>query len=494
MIYTNFNVLAGANVAVSPFLQPPNGATILNGVNPSYKLGALYKDVGYSRVSTQTQDNKSITGLFDFRQVPGTQRMMTTMNEATDANTQLFAKTPAGAWSEIGAAETAWTDFANINVEMESFIGYCFIVGQGSVDGFLPVGSVTGVTFSTVTNVTNMAQGKYPKRYRDRMYVANCRSGGVNYPFRVYFSSVPAAGAITWTPASDFFEVDYSEEITGIAENWDILVVFTENSAYKYDQSQRKKVWDLGCSNHRTIKTHKQSMFFCNRDGAWESVGGGYPQNISGEMIDFFRAGTPTSFFAELIDEEYIVYVGNVTVDGFAYTNCELIFNIPTRLWRWRENTDQMTIFAKYLNGGVARRYMGDTDGNVWDKAKYTDTTLISADTYVDVNSPGVSIPVNFELAPIILNPTKTQGIRELIAFADRAQGLKLKFRVLDRNARILTPYRDMGELTKYVNPFDVDIEDGVLIQIAGSENSSNPYFSFYGFCLDLTDQSVILK
>ena len=122
---------------------------------------------------------------------------------------------------------------------MESFLEYCFFVGYDSTDSvFLPVGSLTGVTFSTTTNVTNMPQAKYIKRYRNRLYVANCKISAALYPYRVYFASVAlGGGSLTWTVATDFIEVDYSEQITGIGENWDRLVIFTEYSAYLYDQS-----------------------------------------------------------------------------------------------------------------------------------------------------------------------------------------------------------------------------------------------------------------
>ena len=494
MLVQNFNTLKGANTNVSPFLMPEGTAVVLNGCNPTYKLGALIKDLGYSRVSTQIENSKSITGLFNFRQVPGTEKMLATVNDADgDDDTQLFYKTAAGAWTEIAGAEATWNGYEDINVEMENFIGYRFFVGYGDTDGFLPVGSLTGTTWSDAVNVTNMPGAKYIKRYRDRLYLGNCDSAGTAYPYRVYFSSVPSAGAITWTVASDFIDVDYSEQITGLGENWDRLVIFTEYSAYIYNQEQKKKVWDIGCSNHRTIRTQGEYMFWANRDGVWLSVSGGYPQNIAGNVIDFFRNGTPNNFFAELIDEEYILYVGDVTVNGVAYSNTELIFNIPTQTWRWRENTDNMTIFARFNDSGKLRRYMGDDDGNVWDKSKYTDTSLVYTDT--TVSGTGVSIAANFELAPMFLGDVSfNKRIKEIHAFAERAGGLKLKYRVVDKNSRALTEYIELGELTQYVSTFDVETEGGVLLQVAGSEYGSNPFWSFFGFAMDVEKQSDILN
>lgn len=489
------NFTKGANPAVSPFLADPTELIVLNGANVSYKLGAILKDPGYVRVGAQIEDNKNITGLFDFRQDAATQKILATVDDATSDDTQLFYKTEAGAWTEIGAAETAWANFAGINVEMESFIGYCFFVGYGSTDGFLPVGSVTGTTFSTSTNVTNMPKAKFVKRYRDRLYVSNCQISSTNYPFRTYFSSIPSAGAITWTQATDFFDVDYSEDITGVGIAFDKYILFTKFRSYFYDQASRKQVWDVGCSNHRTIQEHSAYLIWCDKDGVWMSTGG-QPQNISGNVIDFVRNGNPNNFFSALVDEEYHLYVGNVTVDGVTYANTLLTYNIPTNSWRWRELGSTMKILARYLHStNGARLYMGDDDGNVWDKGKYTDSTLISADKVITGSSVGVPIGCNIEFAPLTFGEYQTvKDINNLIFYAEKAQGVKVKARVIDRNTRALTPYLPIGELTQYINNFQVEVEKGEILQISISENSLNPYFSFYGFVLDVQRDSDSIR
>ena len=332
-----------------------------------------------------------------------------------------------------------------------------------------------------------MPKAKYIRRYRDRLYVANCQIGATNYPYRVYFSSVPSAGAITWTQATDLFDVDYSDEITGLAENWDRLVVFTEYKAYFYDQAQRKKVWDYGCSSHRTIKNSGPYMIWANYDGVWLSTGG-QPQNIAGEIMSFIKAGSPRTWFAEIIDEEYWLFLGSVTVDGVSYANCCKIYNIPLNAWRTREFGDPIKTFARYNSSGKQYLWAGDNDGKVYQKGKYSDASLISSDNTA-------AIPSNFELAPIHLQSIdKLKALKAIIAYADRSQGLNLQARVIDRNARVLLPYLPLGQLKSFVNSFDVNIPEGVFIQIAGSESSTLPYWSFYGFALDVELASRVLK
>lgn len=485
-----FNFLKGPNTAVSPFVMSPAMLTILSGCNISHKLGAILKDLGYVRVGAGVlETDKPIRSLYNFRQSAATQKMLATVDDSTSDDTQLFYST-GGNWTEITAAETAWANYAGINVEMETFLQYCFFVGYGATDGFLPVASLTGTSFSTSTNVTSMPQGKFIKRYRDRLYVYNTKYSGTEYPYRCYYSDTPVAGAITWTPATAFFDVDYGEEGTGLGSNWDKLILFTQYSMYLYDQTQLKQVYDTGCSNHRTIQNSGIYTFWANSDGVWASTGG-QPMNISGEVIDFIRGATPSNMFGVVVDEEYHLYVGTVTVDGITYSNTMLTFNIPTKTWRWREFYSSMTVLARYNSSGAQRLWMGDSIGTVWNKSKYTDATQYYADA-ATTTTDGQPIAALFETAPIIITSTLKKALDTLIAYSDRAQGLRLFARVLDKNSRALTPYKSLGELKEYINNFACNVDKGEILQIQGAEVSTLPYFSFYGFALDVNDNGAI--
>lgn len=472
--YLNF--LGALQTAVSPFLVADNELTLMSNVNVTYRLGSIIKRLGYSQVGDTLQASKSITGLHNFRQNSATQKILATVNNS--GGTALVLKyNSAGTWTTIDTS-TTYTGYEDTIVEMEDFIGYCFIVGYDSTDGvFLPVGSLTGTTFSTSTNVTDMPQGKYIKRYRDRLYVANCYYGAVAYPYRVCFSSVPSAGTITWTTATDYLDVDYSEAITGIGENWDKMLIFTEYSAYLYNQEEWKKSWDVGCSNHRTIKNSGIYTIWANRDGVWQSTGG-FPQNIAGRIIDFIRYGDPTSFFAEVIDEEYNLYVGNVTVNGISYSNCAVIWNIPTQTWRVEEYYDTISIYARYNSSGDDFLYMGCSDGEVMVKSKYTDTTPVYTDDGQPINAIFQTKIFDFGA------PSVEKEFAKIIAYAEKGSQLTLKTLIVDNNTRGLLDPKAIGQCSSYISDFTPAITKGNFLQITGSENSTNPYFIFNGFSL----------
>ena len=483
-IVQNINNLGGANVSLSPFLQPANTPTILNGCNISYRLGAIQKDCGYERIGDAASAVKPITGLFDFRQSSSVQKILRTRNDDTGANL-LLQYNNAGTWTNINVGST-YDAYEDTLTEMEGFLGYCFIVGYDSTDNvWLPPASLTGTTFSTSVNVTSMPSAKYIKRYRDRLYTLNLYYGGTAYPYRVGMSSVPVAGAIAWT-ATDFLDVDFSEAGTGLGCLWDKLLVFTEKSAYMYDQTQFKKVWDIG-GYHRTICNHKSTMYFAGPDGLNRSTGGD-PETISDPIFQLWKTSDPSKWTASIVDEEYNWYLGACNANGVNYTNCLATFNIPTQTWRWRELYHSVSILTPYLSSGIRQLYMGTTIGEVYRKGKYTDSTLLTSDA-------GNPIGSYFELAPIFLgNLSFQKNVTKITTFAERAMGLKLKARVVDRSARVLTPYTELGECVQYVQHHHINMKSGVLLQIAGYEYGSNPYWSFLGFDFELENVSEVLS
>jgi hypothetical protein len=116
-----FNNTKSPNTNLSPFIHPVESPTVLNGWTLARKLGAIVQDTGYEIVDAQIQASKPITGLYNFIQQSGTEKMLATVDDSTSDDTQLFYKTSAGSWTEIAAAETAWVNVAGAKVEMVGF-------------------------------------------------------------------------------------------------------------------------------------------------------------------------------------------------------------------------------------------------------------------------------------------------------------------------------------------------------------------------------------
>lgn len=486
-----FNFTDGANPALSPFLLPATSLASLINCNIHRNIGSITKELGYSRVENQLRVGKNINSVYDFRSAASTQRTLATLNNAADTATELYTRT-TGAWSEITAAESSWI-LANVEVDFETFVGFAFAVGYSeTANDFIISASIDSTgTFSIATNVTSMPRAKYIRRYRDRLYIANCKVGGTIYPFRVYFSTIPSAGTITWQSV-DFIDVDFADEITGIEVNFDRLFIFTETNTYFYDQTQLKLAWDIGCPSHRTLATTSVNLVWANQYGAWVSVQGGFPQNIGGPIIDYLRASSaPEDWFAEMVEEEYWLYIGTITVDGETYENACWIWNFQTSSWRLRLFPSPIKSFARVLSSNQFRMFMGDADGQIWNYSKYTDTTPIYADKYINSYSSAIPIPSRFELAAFKLETyDQTIYIDEVITYANRASNLNIMARVIDKNTRQLTDYRTLGSITKYQQDFRGKQVQGTLIQLKGTEVSKNPPWEFYGCEVNLTKSS----
>jgi len=537
-------------ISNSPFVVGDNQLIICNGVNPSYELGVLIKDLGYSQIGETLEASKPIRSLFDFRQTPGTAKILATVDDATSDDTQLFyfigsavstttdASSASGQkvvnvtstvgftagdtiilakgtaneetkiidtiqagisltttvnltnthasgvavakhWTEITGAETAWANEATNDVEMESFITYCFFVGYSSTDGFLPVRSLTGTTIGT-TNTTSMPGAKYIKRYRDRLYLGNCDISGTRYPYRVYFSSVPSGSTITWTVASDFIDVDFSEEITGLAENWDRLIIFTEFRAYMYDQVSKKKVWDVGCAGHRTIQNIGSKMIFANKDNVYLS-NGSEPVPIGSPILELIRNSSTSNWKSAVVDNEYYLYLGgSVSAGGQSYSNLLAVYNTDTNMWRWRELYDNVSSICRWTNSGNDFLLLGMADGEVMIKSKYSDATPVYGDDGQPVLAHWRTKAYDLGDASVL------KKIKAVTAYTEFGNGMTIRYRIYDKNREVLMPFNDIGSLSKVINVFDEFKKlEGNFIQFEGKEFSTRKAFRFFGFTFE---------
>jgi len=468
-------------ITSSPFIPGDNQLIVCNGVNPSHEYGVLKKDLGYAQVgSTTLAASQPIRSLYHFRQTSAVDKLLATCNDAAGDDDTMLHYSTGGNWTPVADAETAWNGYEDVDVEMEAFIGYCFFVGHATTDGFLPVGSLTGTTFSTSTNVTNMPGAKYIKRYRDRLYIANCDISGTAYPYRVYFSSIPTAGAITWTVASDFIDVDYSEQITGIEQNWDRFIIFTEFSAYMYDQASKKKIWDVGCAGQRTIQNVGAFMIFANKDNVYMSTGG-RPEPIGNNIRQMLQASSPADWRSAAVDEEYNLYLGDsVSAGGETYTNLMVTYDTLTQMWRWRELGDAVDSLAKYTSSGDDFLVIGAADREVHKKSKYSDTTPIYADDGIVINAHWRTKAYD------LTDPSVIKTIKKVVAYTEFGNNMTLRYRIYDKNREILMPFANIGTLNKVVNTFKkLKYKEGNFIQFEGKERSDQKAFRFFGFSIE---------
>jgi hypothetical protein len=416
--HTNFS--GGLNVGVSDFLLKDNELTAMQNIW-TYQIGKIEKVPGYAKCdASQVIDTKSVNFLhWYYRPSTQTDYLIAASDSGSD---YILEYRTSGAWAAVTSA--TYTGRAGAQVDMENFLDKVFIVGYDA-GTFLADATISGttLTFSDTSfdSSDSAPQGKYIIRYRDLLYVLHAYTGSTLYPSRAYYSSAPSAGAITWTPATDFIEFGYDDgdELTGGVEAFDKLIVFKHFSMWRYDESTRLKIANIGCDSFRSIVKIGNIPYWFNRDGFYRWRGA-QPEKISRKIqkfIDAIDASKLDEVVATIyMGEEYRAFIGDVTVDGISYTNTWVCWNTTREVWYIRCTADDVKSAANYVESGKRRAYFGNDDGFVMKFATKVDG--VYADNANEINS--FFITKNFDYGV----PEDSKHIRHITAFSAKSQGL----------------------------------------------------------------------
>jgi hypothetical protein len=274
---------------------------------------------------------------------------------------------------------------ADAELSAVNYLDKAFIVWYDAIDSeFLAPATVNAVTWTTSSasdaDLTNMPSGKFIVRYRDLLYVLYAKVSSTTYPSRAYFCETPVAQALPspqWTVATSFVEFwqDDWDWITWGVEALDRLVVFKTNSMWTYDETNRRKIADIGCDSYKTIKVINGILYWANRYWIWR-WDGGTPQLISGKvqpMIDAIVQTNLWNMVAVYHWYEYRLYIWTVTVDGITYTNAWLVFDSRRETFYVRCTYHTALCAEKYIESWKERIYFGSNTWYVYKQATYID-------------------------------------------------------------------------------------------------------------------------
>ena len=386
--YNNF--LGLINNGVSDFLMRENELSAAKNVW-SYKLGKLQKVPGYSQIGNQITAHRDISFLHYYYDTENKIDYMLAVS--SDDDDLILKYRTTGDFSTINGIGTSWEGYASAKVDMTNFLGRTFIVGYMDGSLFLPNATVNGTTFSTSdTDISSMPQGKFVIVYNDLLYVLYAKKGTTIYPSRAYYSDEISSGNISWNNLSTkfiSFGYDNGDEITGVAVALNRLIVFKNFSMWSYDESSVSKIADIGCNSYRSIKVINGILYWTNRKGIWRWTGSA-PELISGKVQPFFDAisqSTVKNQIAEVYDEnEYRVFIGDITVDNIAYTNTWICFNTLQNNFYIRCTYDKATSACVYVesNTDKKRTYFGNDNGHVMKFAHEVDSVYSDNEHAID--------------------------------------------------------------------------------------------------------------
>lgn len=385
-----------------------------------------------------------------------------------------------GDWAAVKTDDTA-----SKKTYFSTFVDYVFRTNGADVVATSPDGATWGTTNAPATITP-----KYTAVFQDRVYVAH---GGASNKSRVWFSSLPSSGAITWTTGSDFFDVnpDDGDEITGIENNGNRLLIFKTRALYRwtFGAVEPDKVIGVGSATQQNIKTNfdRGITFFANQQGVYAYTGdrpkllSRKVEKFTNAILDIFNAP------AEIDADHYYFYTGNLSVaDIFGgdaaitgvnrtFVKAMLVYTISLDAWTIYTFADSMTYMARMFPSSSPLNptniYFGSSDG----RAYQLFTGL--ADDYTGTNDP---IQAEMRTKEYLLNFPNRSQLEWVDIFAEQRTGLNVSYDI-DR----LEKWANLGALNLRVSSFRVPSRECNSVRVLYEDQSNKTRSIIEGFNLE---------
>lgn len=454
----------------SSFLKSPNQLDLAVNVNGE-NLGSVTKRLGYAQSGSDVSTGNSILGLRTYPYMAGGTQLLFGVANGTiyDFNGTTWASVQSGLNTTAKA-------------EFRVFVDQLFMVGANSSNTYLTTANISGTIYSTSTNVTNAPKGRFIEQFKSRLYIADVEVSGTRYPSRFYWSSAPTDGAITWdtSATSESFEevsTDNGEPIMGLHTNEALnqLLIFKETSLHSWDTYRIRNLWNVGTTSGRSIVTIDGITYFFNKNGIY-AYDGARAKLISRPIKKWIK-GISASYYDDVFginqDDEYLkMFVGDCTVDGKTYSNCEIIYNVADQTWTIYSYADPFSCYATHEESGVTRVYGGTTAGKVHKLAQ-------DSDAVYDDN--GTAIAAEFMFTVDLGLPSERKFVDRVLIYTTAVQNLTGRIRAKGKDWSTWFPINET-EQSHNVNP-----RDGRFLQFHFSETSNVAPFEFQGLSFNVT-------
>jgi len=284
--------------------------------------------------------------------------------------------------------------------------------------------------------------------YKSRIYLSGDTSSEGSSS-RLYFSSViSSTGNITWSPTSDFVDINPGdgEDITALKRFSLELLVFKPNYTYRFRTTgvDPDPLIKIGTRSQESVIEGKRGLYFHHDTGIYR-YSGGYPTDISRPIIDFIEA-IPFSQYDDIIswnDGDHVYWgVGNLTIaetgENVTWKNVVL---------RYTESSDVWTIYSYAFE---PRRGMTYNSGSALTRVIGTDHGVVAT---VNSGTTDLGEPIEYRMRTKWYEwegISNLKLLQELIAVCEKAQGMMLFYKV-DEDRE----WKSIGQLKKLVNTFD---------------------------------------
>lgn len=388
-------MIAGLNES----LKPPGSVRLALNFDFDYEIGSAATRLGTFIVGGQMVAGKTILGLHNHIEGSTISKLFSVLNDVGDATSVLYDE--AGNVLVTGLT-------ANKEMRFLTALGATLAIngadGARSYDnaaGFITTGGVFDLA-----NIPGSSKNNLLTSFLDRVYLA----GDTANPTRVYFSSVPVNGAISWTSGNGFVDIENGNNrgpITAFGRvpgyilifktrsmtRWNFVSAFPEEMISYGTPSQKSVVSSAGVCAFYSNSNETDRGFFVTNGSAPQPISHDNARPIK-KWIDAIPASAEANIAGRALNNGFAWSVGDITVDGQTYHNVELRYNRILNQWSVRTYPTRFSVYARYLDGqGRNVTVAGDTDGCVIE--------LDRPDRFVDYKTvsgePG-EVTINFDL------------------------------------------------------------------------------------------------
>jgi len=406
---------------VDNLLAPRNSVPFAMNLLFSKNLGRAVVREGTSLIGAQIVNSQEILGLHQFCLSSGTKHFLTVVNGAS--NSALYRLVTA-----------TWTteSISGVKDIKHRFLTYLDTVMV--LDGTNHTSSADGNTWVTTggnLDIGDCPAGKYALEWHDKVFVAGV-TGNLD---RLYYSSIPTAGVISWTTGNGYIDIEPYEgqgSITGLGKVPGYVLIFKERALKRWNGSSTfpDDLSTIGASSQESIVLGKRTCYFFSASGK-ESIGfyetnGESTLKISRPIQTIVEAISSSTYnsVAGYSDGEIVMWsIGDITFEEIVYNNVVVIYHIDSRTWACLSFPTEFKVFCQYIDGTTLKIAAGNDDGEI-----------IEIFTGERDNITGSSdIPIQFSIQ---YNPQefgsrgKLKEIQKIVPYVNEGLSCKLSIRV----------------------------------------------------------------
>lgn len=406
---------AGMVTNVNDNVVPQNSVKLALNGNFDEELGSFTTRLGTGIVGSQLEAGKNILGLHDFRDSDGSNHVLIAfVNNSGDTNS-------IGYDVENGSSITGLTtQTASKKHRMLTFLDSVLIINgtdaEKSYDGSTVIS--TGGAFD-LANIPGSNTCDLCIEWLDRVYVA----GDTTNPDRLYYSSTPTSGAISWTSGNGYIDIEPEDgggTITALGKVPGYLLIFKERSLkrWNFDSAFPETLIEQGTPSQESVINAGGVCAFFSASSVdtrgFYITNGGRPIPISHDRarnikkwVDAIPQSAETNIAGWGTPRYFFWSVGDLTVDGKTYNNVVLRWNRILDQWSVHSYPSEFKVFATFVESGINKIVGGDDNGQVLE--------LNKADTYEDYNGKPIHYKVVHHDEDFGFNQLKTISERIVV-------------------------------------------------------------------------------